>query len=64
MFTKEQVSFMEGIGLKLDFSALSDNDYIKIEEKVGDAYTSEAQRTNKPTPTILMCESILDKLSE
>lgn len=63
MFTKEQISFMEGIGLKLDFSALSDDDYIQIEEKVGDAYTSEAQQTDEPTETIRMCESILDMLS-
>ena len=63
MFKKEQISFMRGIGLNLDFSNLSSEDYVQIEEIVGDVYTAEVQEHEKEvTPTVLLCESILDKL--
>ena len=54
---------MRGIGLNLDFSNLSSEDYVQIEEIVGDVYTAEVQEHEKEvTPTVLLCESILDKL--
>lgn len=54
---------MESIGLNLDFSCLSDADYVQIEDVVGDRYTSEAQEhESEITPVILLCEAILDKL--
>ena len=65
MFSQKQVEFMKSIGLDMDFLRLSDNDYCKIEDKVGDVYTEEVQaHPNIVTDKILMCESILDKLSE
>lgn len=62
MFDKREIDFMRGIGLDLDFSFLSDDDLVRIEEVVGDIYTQEAQKTNASTETILVSESILDKL--
>lgn len=63
MFTKEQIAFMRSIGLKLDFSNLSSEDYVQIEETVGDVYTAEVQEHEKEvTSNILLCEAILDKL--
>jgi len=38
-FSTEQVSFLRSIGLDFDFSNLSDNEWIAIEEKVGDYIT-------------------------
>ena len=65
MFSQKQVEFMKSIGLDMDFLRLSDDDYCKIEDRVGDVYTEEAQaRPDAITDKILMCESILDKLSE
>lgn len=56
---------MKDMGLQMDFSRLSDEDYCRIEDTVGDLYTQEAQEyPNEATDTILMCESILDRLSE
>lgn len=64
MFTEDQISFMQGIGLKMDFSNLSDEDYIRIEDVVGDVYTAEVQEhENETTPVILLCEAILGKLT-
>ncbi|MCI8623761.1 MAG: hypothetical protein HFG26_08875 [Provencibacterium sp.] len=63
MFTKEQIAFMKSIGLNLDFSHLSEADYVQIEDAVGDRYTAEVQEhESKITPVILLCEGILDKL--
>ena len=65
MFSSEQIAFMKSLGLQLDFSQLSDDDYCEIEDIVGDAYTAEAQaHPDKVTDKILLCESILNKLSE
>lgn len=65
MFSQKQVEFMKSIGLDMDFLRLSDNDYCKIEDIVGDVYTEEAQaHPDIVTDKILICESILDKLSE
>lgn len=63
MFTKEQIAFMRSIGLELDFSRLSSDDYVQIEETVGDVYTAEAQEHEKEaTANMLLCEAILDRL--
>lgn len=54
---------MKSIGLNLDFSRLSEADYVQIEDAVGDRYTAEVQEhESKITPVILLCEGILDKL--
>lgn len=62
MFNSREIQFMKQIGLALDFSFLSDDDLVKIEDVVGDFYTKEAQKTETATKEILLCESILDKL--
>lgn len=62
MFNSKEIQIMKKLGLTLDFSSLSDDDLVKIEEAVGDFYTREAQKTERATETILLCESILDKL--
>lgn len=65
MFNKEQTEFMKSLGLDFNFMSLSDEEYCRIEEVVGDAYTEEAQEyPDKKTDRIVMCESILDTLSE
>lgn len=63
MFTKEQLAFMKRIGLDLDFTHLSEADYVKIEDRVGDVYTAEVQEhESEITAEIMLCEAILDKL--
>jgi len=54
---------MKSIGLNLNFSRLSEADYVQIEDAVGDRYTEEVQENESEiTPVILLCEAILDKL--
>ena len=36
MFTDKQIDFMKSIGLNFDFSKLSENEYFKIEDQVGE----------------------------
>lgn len=63
MFTGEQEKFMRSIGLDLDFEHLSDDDYVRIEEVVGDKLVqSGLDETYEPNAIGSMCESILDKL--
>ena len=65
MFSPDQIQFIRSIGLNLDFSNLTDDDYMEIETKVGDVYTSEVEDyPDDVTPKILMCESILDHIDE
>lgn len=63
MFNQEQIHFMENLGLHLDFSNLSDDDCVRIEDIVGDAYTEEVENhKSEVTPVISLCEEILNKL--
>ena len=41
MFSQKQIEFMKSIGLDMNFLRLSDDDYCKIEDTVGDIYTEE-----------------------
>lgn len=64
MFTQEQLEFMKKIGLNVA-PPFSDDDYIAIEEQVGDylqIYGFDEQY--EPTADGRMCEAILDALSE
>lgn len=64
MFTEKEKEYMRSIGLNLDFDNLSDDDYILIEEVVGDRLTlSELDENYYPTPNGFLCYEILDKLS-
>lgn len=62
MFHPKEIELMKRLGLTINFSSPSDNELVRIEEVVGDFYTQEAQETNAATETILLCESILDKM--
>lgn len=63
MFTQQEINFMKGLGLDFQFSNLSDNEWIEIEDKVGDQLVlCELDKDYKPTPAGKICESILSKL--
>ena len=53
---------LKTLNLNINFSSLTDADFVKIEDAVGDFYTQEAQETDEATDSILLCESILDKI--
>ncbi len=65
-FSKEQITYMRSLGLNLDFSNLSDDDWITLEDVVADRLMyagfhveGEEYIANDEG---LMCESILDLL--
>lgn len=63
-FTDKQIEFMREIGIKSNFDNLSDDDYIEIEEKVGDKLQiSGFNKNNEITKIGKMCESILDLMN-
>lgn len=63
MFTEKEKSFMRECGLNLDFDNLSDDDYVEIEEVIGNKLTLECLDDNyNPNEDGLLCEEILDKL--
>lgn len=67
IFNREQIKFMQSLGLNFDYDNLSDDDYIMIEDVVGDKYTFDGVDWDNdyiPNEIGLMCESILDMLSE
>ena len=65
MITPAQISYIQNLGMNFDFSNLTSDNRMEIEDKVGDAYTFETMNhPGEVTPTILMCESILDHLDE
>ena len=59
--SKTQIDFMKKIGISFNFSNISDEDYILIEEKVS-AYLQKKGFNEDYTPNKdgEMCESILD----
>lgn len=62
---EEQINFLKRIGLDFDYSkSLSDEECIKIEEKVGDYYTFISQNEIKDEFEIRLCESILDNIDD
>lgn len=64
-FSDEQIDFMRDIGIELDFNNLTDDDYVKIEEKVGDKLQiSGFDKNCKVTKIGKMCESILDMMNK
>ena len=64
-FTDKQIEFMREIGIKSNFDNLSDDDYIEIEEKVGDKLQiSGFNKNNEITKIGKMCESILDLMND
>lgn len=65
MFNKAQKEFINRYVQGIDFSKeLTDDDYIKIEDIIGDLYTEEAQKNPQVASDLAkMCESILDVLA-
>jgi len=63
MFSKAEKLFLKNIGIHADFDNISDDELVKIEEKVS-LYLQKRgfDEEYKPTEEGLMCESILDKL--
>lgn len=62
-YSEEQREYMRSIGLNLDFDNLSDDDWVNIEETVGDQIgVTGFEEDGEPTEETLMCESILDLL--
>lgn len=66
MFTDKEISYMKHeLGLDLDFSNLSDDDWLLIEETVADRLGTHGFDENyEPTPDGIICETIIDKYLE
>jgi len=64
MFTKKEISLMKRLGLKFDFNNLSDEEWGKIEDTVGDHLTLQCLEGDayKPNAEGLTCYDILYKL--
>lgn len=63
MFSDEQIEYMQGLGLNFDFSNLSDDEWIAIEDTVGDRLVyAGLDKDYNPNQEGVMCESILDML--
>lgn len=64
MFTDEQIRYMKKeLGLDLNFSDLSDDDWVEIEDVVADRLgRSGFDKDYNPTADGLMCESIINKI--
>lgn len=63
MFTPQEIAFMRSLGLDFDFGNLSDDEWVQIEDTVGDRLVlAELDKQYNPTPIGKMCEAILDKL--
>lgn len=63
MYTAEEIAFMQSIGLELNFENLSGDDYILIEDTVGDwLVLHELDEDYNPSPIGEMCEDILYKI--
>ena len=63
-FTKEQITFMKKIGVPVrDYRQLTDDDFIAIEDYVGDYLTLQClDRNYNPNEEGVMCYSILNAL--
>lgn len=63
MFTDEQKKFMRSMGLNFNFDDLSDDEWIRIEDEVGDKLVMEGLDKDYDVNEIgKMCYSILDKI--
>ncbi len=63
LFTNEQIQYMRSIGLNYDFDNLTADEWINIEDVIGDKLTLECLDENyKPNEEGMMCYSILDRL--
>ena len=64
-FTKEEIEFMKSLGLNFDFNNLSDDEWVAIEDTVGDELTLNGlDQYYNPNEIGKMCYRILDKLND
>lgn len=64
-FTDEEIEFMKSSGLNFDFNNLSEDEWIAIEDRVGDELTLKGLDLDYyPNKTGKMCYRILDKLND
>lgn len=65
MFTDEQIKYMQSLGLGFDYSNLSDDNLLKIEDVVSDRLLTHCLDENyEPSPEGRMCEDILYALAQ
>lgn len=65
MFTEEQSSFMEKLGIRAHFDAPTDDEAVLIEDRVASCLQEHGfDKDYMPTAIGTMCESILDELAE
>lgn len=61
MFSKEQINLMKEIGINANFDNPSDDEWIEIEDKVGDWLCLQClDEDYYPNEQGIICESILD----
>ena len=64
VFNALETDLLMRIGLSVDFSSYTDDDWCDLEEKVGDYLLTRCLDENYfPNADGLLCEEILDKLS-
>lgn len=64
MFSDEEKKYLnDNLGLNLDFNNMSSEDWVKLEDTVGDRLTLHClDKDYNPNEEGLMCERILNKL--
>lgn len=63
LFTSEEILLMKDIGLEINFSEPSDDDWALIEEAVGDKLVISGFDENyEPNDIGITCENIIDKI--
>lgn len=63
IFTSEEILFMKDIGLEINFSEPSDDDWVRVEEVIGDKLVLSGFDENyEPNDVGIMCENIIDKI--
>lgn len=64
MFTDKEIRYMKSLGLSLNFNKLTDDDYVEIEDVVGEKLQKSGFDIDYGITTDgEICESILDKLA-
>lgn len=63
IFAENQIEFMKEIGISINFSNISDDDYVAIEERISEYLQKKGFNEDySPNEDGKMCESILDVL--
>lgn len=63
IFTSEEISLMKDMGLKINFSEPTADDWVLIEEAVGDKLVISGFDENyEPNDIGIICENIIDKI--